>query len=143
VPGGCFASTVAFICRRSRLEIPQLWASIYLRLETVIFDVQAWPFLLSGEAKGSIQLQPGEQIKTIGDAFALLRQRWKPRIRHDPVPRWNERAARLADEQSPLTALQKYQQLMGEMDYLDEKVTDAAVALDEHIQQQIDQMRRR
>jgi hypothetical protein len=109
--------------------------------QDVIFDVQAWPFLLSDEAKGSIQLNPGEQIQSFQHAFNLLRERWKPPISNDPVPRWKDRATRLLHEFSPLKVLEKYQQLMDQMDDFDEKVHDAAVALDQHIQQEIDRRR--
>jgi hypothetical protein len=106
--------------------------------EDAIFDVQAWPFLLSDESKHSIQLNSGEEIQSFQHAFNLLRERWKPPISNDPVPRWKDRATQLRHEVSALKALEKYQQLMDQMDDFDEKVRDAAVALDQHIQQEID-----
>ena len=109
--------------------------------EDVIFDAQAWPFLLSDEAKGSIQLKPGEEIQSFRQAFALLRERWNPPISNDPVPRWRDRATQLHHEVSPLKALEKYQQLMDQMDDFAEKVRDAALALDQHIQLEIDRRR--
>jgi hypothetical protein len=107
----------------------------------VIFDVQAWPFLLSDESKGSIELQPGEAITSFNDAFDLLRKRWKPPISKDPVYRWKVRGIQLRHETSVLKVLVKYQQLMDQMEDFDQKVRDAAIALDQQIQLAIDRHR--
>jgi hypothetical protein len=109
--------------------------------EDVIFDSQAWPFLLSGQAKGSIQLEPGEEIRSFEQAFNLLRQQWTPPVSNDPVSRWRDRATDIRRESSAQKALEKYQQLMDQMDDFGQKVRDAAVALDQHIQQEIDRRR--
>ena len=103
----------------------------------VIFHVQAWPFLFSDESKDSIRLRPGEEIQSFENAFDLLRKHWKPPVSNDPVPGWKERAIRLRDDHSVLKVLEKYQQLMDQMDYFEEKVRDAVTALDQHIQQEL------
>jgi len=108
---------------------------------SVLFDVQAWPFLFSDVGKDTIQLRPGEEIPSLEYAFDLLRKHWKPPVSNDPVPKWRDRAVQLQNDVSVFKVLEKYQQLMDQMDYLEERVRDAAVALDQHIQQEIDRRR--
>ncbi len=107
----------------------------------VIFDVQARPYLFTQEVKGTLPLQPGEKIETFDDALRLLKRYWSPPVRSDPVPRWRGRAERLRGEKCSLKALKKYQCLMDEMDYFDEKVRDATRVLDQHIEEEIDRLR--
>ena len=104
----------------------------------VVFHVQAWPFLFSSEAKGSIKLARGEKINNIDDALKMLRKYWKPPISSDPVSRWRSRSRLLAGEDCPLKAMDKYQNLMDQMNIFCGQVRDSAMALDQHIQQQID-----
>ncbi len=104
----------------------------------MIFHVQAWKFLFSDEARGSLELKPGEKLENVDDALKLLKQHWKPPIRSNPVARWRVRSERLQDESDQFKALRKHEQLSGEMKDFETTVQDSAISLDRFIDIQVD-----
>ena len=109
-----------------------------------MIEVAQWQKDLSDELEkqgiDGLWIDPGyrESLEQVEASLAL---KWKQRHRSLPVEKWLDRADGIQREHDPLVALEKYQSLRNDMNYLERAIRTAAEELDEAIQAEIDRRR--
>lgn len=74
----------------------------------------------------------------MNDLAARLMPKWKPRYTSPPFAKWRVRAEAIAKVSDPLSAIRKFTDLRGEMEYLAEAIDDANEEFWGWVQQQED-----
>ncbi|MYA25357.1 MAG: hypothetical protein F4091_10715 [Acidimicrobiales bacterium] len=82
-----------------------------------------------------------EEESQLADVAKRIARDWKQRFRTVPYKSWRVRASRLANELNPLIAMKKYEDLRGEMRYLEDALEPAVDAVDQWVQSEIDRRR--
>jgi hypothetical protein len=71
-------------------------------------------------------------------AVNFIREVWKPKHASNPLPTYHEQAKKIAKKRKELDALKEFERFKSEFAYFSGLVEEAAIALDHHIQHQID-----
>ena len=100
-------------------------------------DIQ-WSADLFGNIPINIEEHSKEYTKHIKNKLSEMKQTWIPKFKRFPFSSWRKRAVAIKNK-NVFTALQTYENLKLDMDYLDKALTECAAMLDEHIQNQIDE----
>jgi hypothetical protein len=108
--------------------------------DKVVVEVQAWPFAFSDEGKAYAK-EKAAQCKTVAEYAGWFVDNYPWAVRVDPIKAWLDRLASLKAEVDPHKALRKYHEFMSQTEELRERINEAAMHLDSHIQQQIDMAR--
>jgi len=103
----------------------------------VIIDVQAWPFGFSEEGKQFAKDNGCKETSILG-CIEWLSKVYNWQIKSDPIPSWKSRLNSLSIETDLHLALKKYGDFMRQSENIRSFITEAAIQLDTHIQQQID-----
>lgn len=82
-----------------------------------------------------------EEESQLVDIAKRTARNWQQRYSTVPHGNWRARASRLANELDPLLAMKKYEDLRGEMRYLEDALEPAVDAVDQWVQSEIDRRR--
>lgn len=107
---------------------------------SVILDCQAWPFAFTEEGKAFAK-ENGCPAKNVFEHVEWITKNYTWPIRKDPVSSWKRRLVSLKKESDNHKALKKYSDFMSQTSDVRTRITEAAIQLDQHIQQQIDMAR--
>jgi hypothetical protein len=106
----------------------------------VVIDCQAWPFAFTDEGKAFAR-DNNSPAKTVFEHVEWITENYQWPTRKDPVPSWKKRLASLKKEVDNHKALKKYNDFMSQTSDIRSRINEAAIQLDQHIQQQIDMAR--
>jgi hypothetical protein len=106
----------------------------------VIAESQAWHVAFTEKGREFVRKHK-PPYKGLDDIVNFIAKNYPFAVKSDPIPSWTKRAESIGKEKNPHKCLEKYQQLLEQMDEVHEAVEEAAGALDAHVQMQIDQMR--
>lgn len=108
----------------------------------VVFDVQFYAYINSDESP-VLGLRTEATFHEYHRVVEELQRSWRPKYPTSPLPRFRDRAVKIARDADPSKALVKYEGLVKEMESFETMVTDAAREADWAIQQAIDEARGR
>jgi hypothetical protein len=108
--------------------------------DEVVLDSQSWNLAFTDDGK-SFAAGKSDVPGTVQGFVDWLSQNYHWQIKSDPIPSWQTRLASLSSELDSHAALKKYCDFMRQTDGIRTIISDSAMHLDMHIQQQIDMMR--
>lgn len=105
--------------------------------DDVIIDSQAWPFAFTEEAKEYAE-KNGYSESCVEPYVDWIAHNYDWPVKKDPIPSWRSRLEILERETDYHKALKRYCDFMRQTQGIRSQLTEAAVQLDAHIQQQED-----
>jgi len=109
--------------------------------EVSIYELQFYYYLRSEEPLLKEIWAKAKTFEQRNAAIEFIRQIWEPQYKTNPLPKFYEQAEKISAQKSDLNALKSFERFKAEFAYFSGIVEEAAIALDVHIQQQIDAMR--
>jgi hypothetical protein len=105
--------------------------------EQVIIDSQAWAFAFTEKGK-TFAHENKCAAKTVGAYVQWIKENYDWQHRKDPISGWKRRFSSLQKETDPHKALMFYKNFMDQTEAIRNILSESAMHLDQHIQQQID-----
>lgn len=106
-----------------------------------IYELQFYDYIQSDEPLIKEIWGKVKTLKQQKAAMEFVREIWEPKYKTNPLQNFNKQAKRISRQKSDLNALKAFEHFKLEFAYFAGIVDEAAIALDMHIQQQIDAMR--
>jgi hypothetical protein len=107
----------------------------------VLEHVQFYQYAFHDTIPPRIDRSTIRSVRELDARMEELKKSWVPRYRNSPVDRWRKRAGAIVDAANPDGALERFQHLRHEMQWLSQLVQEAARELDGAIQAEIDRRR--
>ena len=108
--------------------------------DEIIIESQTWGIAFTDEAKKFSTIN-GCPDGTIHNYIEWLKNNYPWNTKKDPIPNWKNRLSSLKRESNLHIALKKYCDFIRQTDAIRSQISESALQLDSHIQQQIDYLR--
>lgn len=112
--------------------------------DEIVEELQFYDYIFNDSSVKEILSKAENEAQNLAEyntVKKLVRENWKPKYSSNPLPKFHEQAKKIEKKRKDLDALKAFEKFKKEFAYFSTVFEESAIALDQHIQQEIDAYR--
>ncbi|WP_411725756.1 hypothetical protein [Methyloglobulus sp.] len=110
--------------------------------DEIVEELQFYDYIYSEESVKE-RLSKAQNLTEYRETTNLIRKSWKPKHKSNPLPKFREQAKKIAKKSEDIDGLKEFESFKNNFTYFSRVVEENAIALEQKIQQEINEYRDR